>query len=300
MTLQLADKREISREQWLELRRAGIGGSDAAAVLGLNPYASPLSVYMDKVQGARGEQTLAMEVGSCLEPFLRKKFEERMKEEKGCEIHVQEVPCMLGNSHYPFMIANLDGQFTHPELGKCGLELKTTGGFNRSKWEKDHIPRHCYIQVQHYMAVTGLQHFYLGILIGNGIFSIKQVPRDQEIIQTIIKKQEHFWNNHVLARVPPDPSGLECDSGILKEMFPEAQETTVELPHCQEIYHRYKDLKKKEKHLKQEMEHIRQQFMAEMKEAQVARVGGKKITWKVVEKKGYTVPPSAKRVLRIH
>jgi len=59
---------------------------------------------------------------------------------------------MLGSPHHPFMLANLDGQFDHPELGACGLELKTTGEFNRSAWEEE-IPDHCYIQVQHYMAV---------------------------------------------------------------------------------------------------------------------------------------------------
>ena len=154
MMLKLADRREINSEQWRELRRAGIGGSDAAAVLELNPYASPLSVYYDKVAGIQGEQTLAMEVGRELESFLRRKFTEWMMDAEGHKIQVQEVPYILGSPHHPFMLANLDGQFDHPELGACGLELKTTGEFNRSAWEEETIPDHCYIQVQHYMAVA--------------------------------------------------------------------------------------------------------------------------------------------------
>ncbi len=301
MTLKLADRRIINNEQWRELRRAGIGGSDAAAILGLNPYATPLSVYYDKVESRNEEQNLAMEIGIELEPFLCRKFQEWIKCSEGHDIQVNAVPFMLANPDHPFMLANLDGQFEHPALGNCGLELKTTGEFNRRTWENDKVPDHCYIQVQHYMAVTGLQQFYVGVLIGNKIFSATMVPRNQEVIDTLIEELARFWKNHVLEESPPGPSGLECDTHILKEMFPYSKtEFVIELPHCYDMYLRYKDLKEKEKLLKKEIEEIRQHFMSEMQDAEVAHVNGRRITWKVVERKGYTVLPSSSRVLRIN
>ena len=295
----LLDRRDVSEQTWRQQRRDGIGGSDAAAVLGLSPYESALSVYYAKVEGVDKKESLAMEIGRELEPFLRRKFEQWIRDTEGCPVQVEEVPFMLGNPDYPFMFANIDGRFTHPELGLCGLELKSTGEFQRSAWEEDEVPDHCYIQVQHYMAVTGLQHFYIAYLIGNRIFSAKRVPRNDKVIETLVEQLEKFWSGHVLQGVPPAPGGLGCDTEILKQLYPAEEGSTIDLSHCQGYYDRYQELKKQEKELKQEVETIRQHFMAEMKEAQTALVGSKKITWKTVERKGYTVAPSSSRVLRI-
>ncbi len=293
------DVKEMPRETWLEFRRGGIGGSEAAAVMGLHPYDTPLSVYYAKLNGAQKEETLAMEVGKELEPFLRRKFEQWLKENEGWEVDVQESPYMLANPDYPFMFAHIDGQFTHPEHGPCGLEIKTAGEFQRNDWGEDELPDHYYIQVQHYMAVTGLQQFYVAYLIGNRIFNAKPVPRNEEVMQTLVEQLGRFWSEHVLSGVPPAPRGLACDTDILKQLYPKDDGSTIELHRCQDRLHRYKELKKQEKELKMEMDSIRQYFMAEMGDAAEARVGNYKVTYKTVESRGYTVPPSSSRVLRI-
>jgi len=299
--LKLIDKREISEEQWKEFRRAGIGGSDAAAILGLNPYASPLSVYYDKVNGNYQEKSLPMEIGIILEPFLRQQFQNWMEYKEGHDIQVQETPFMLASDEHPFMIANLDGQFEHPELGTCGLELKTTGEFNRPAWEDKKVPDNCYIQVQHYMAVTGLKQFYVAVLVGNKLFHCTLVNRDEEVIDVIKEHLYNFWQNHILKEIPPGPSGLGCDANILTQLYPNSEdEEPVDLSHCYNIYLRYKDLKASEKLIRRETEEIKQKFMSELQTAEVGYVKDKKVTWKRQKRKGYTVEPSVTRVLRIN
>lgn len=299
--VRFADTRQMPREEWLTARRQGIGGSDAAAILGLDPWKSALAVYYEKIDGRQGEDSLAMELGRELEPFLRRKFQQWLQENEGCQADVRQEPFILQHSDYPFLLANIDGWFTHPELGPCGLELKTAGEFQREHWDDDEIPDRYYIQVQHYLAVTGLHNFYIGYLIGNRLFNAKRVPRHETVIGELTRRLQNFWENHILAGVPPAPAGLDCDTDILKKLYPQENgDPAIMLPHMQEQYDAYKTLKKQEKELGLKLESIKQLFMSEMKEAQVALVGRKKITWKTIERKGYTVAPTSYRSLRIY
>ncbi|RJX27165.1 MAG: hypothetical protein C4554_04740 [Dethiobacter sp.] len=296
--LKLADTRQMPREKWLALRRQGMGGSDAAAILGLNPWKSAMSVYYEKVHGSEAPQSLAMELGRELEPFLRRKFAHWLKEQEGFSVTVQEVPFLLQHPDHPILLANLDGCFDHPELGPCGLELKTAGEFMRAAWDAKDIPDTCYIQVQHYMAVTGLAHFYVAYLIGNREFGATRVPRNETMIGELVSRLREFWETYVLRKITPAPAGLACDTEILKGLYPREGGRTISLPDCQDKYDAYKALKQEEKRLQLELEAIRQHFMAAMGEADTALVGRHKVTWKTVERRGYTVAPSSYRQLR--
>ena len=298
--LKLSDTRLIPRDKWLEMRRQGIGGSDAAAILGLNPWKSALSVYYEKAHGTETPESLAMELGRELEPFLRRKFARWLKEQEGFSVAVQEVPFMLQHPDHPILLANLDGCFEHPELGPCGLELKTAGEFMRAAWDGDDIPDPCYIQVQHYMAVTGLGHFYVAYLIGNREFGAARVPRNETVIGELVPRLREFWETYVLGKITPAPAGLACDTEILKGLYPREEGYTISLPDYQDKYDTYKALKQDEKRIQLELEAIRQHFMAAMGEAQTALVGRHKVTWKTVERRGYTVAPSSYRQLRIN
>ena len=300
LAVKLADTRQMPREKWLELRRQGIGGSDAAAILGLNPYKSPLSVYYEKVHNTVKEESMAMELGRELEPFLRRRFTRWLKEQEGFSVSVQEVPFMLQHPVHPILLANLDGRFEHPGLGPCGLELKTAGEFMRAAWDTDDIPDSCYIQVQHYMAVTGLEYFYVAFLIGNREFGAVRVPRNETVIMDMIQRLIKFWKSYVLPKVTPAPAGLACDTQILTGLYPREGGSTISLPGCQAQYDAYKALKQEEKRIQLELEAIRQHFMASMADAETALVGRGKVTWKTVERRGYTVAPSSYRQMRFY
>ena len=112
----------MTREEWLEERRKRIGGSDAAGILGLNPYSSPLAVYMDK-KGLTPERedNLAMELGRELEEFVAKKFEAATGKK------VRRKNAIVINPRYPFAHANLDRVVVGED---AILECKTTSELN--------------------------------------------------------------------------------------------------------------------------------------------------------------------------
>jgi len=161
----------MNRAEWLNLRRSGIGGSDAGAIMGLNKYATLLSVYLAKKEMTQFSGNAATEWGNLLEEPVRQKT----REEFGCPI--ETVPGMFTSKERPFMNANLDGLIYFAEereiggtkvQGLCGHEIKTsrTGdGFT-----DDEIPDSYYAQAQHYMAVTGLEMFVLTLFFTSSAF----------------------------------------------------------------------------------------------------------------------------------
>ena len=209
-----------SRKKWLELRRTGIGGSDAGAIMGLNKYATPLSVYLDKKGLSRFEGNAATEWGNILEDPIRQKA----RGELG--IQIEAVPGMFTSVKHPFMNANLDGLVLvegEREIagsvvsGLGGHEIKTsrTGdGFT-----EDEIPDSYYCQVQHYMAVTGLPYFILTVYIMDRYEGRHYViPRNDKFIEQLVKAEEDFWNDNILANNPPAPTGNESEADLVKSL----------------------------------------------------------------------------------
>jgi len=182
------------RANWLERRRQGIGGSDAAAAIGLSPYRTPYDVYLEK----RGEiepedlsDNLAVQCGIELEDFVARKY---MKE-TGNEI--EHVPEMLVHPEHTFMLANLDRRV----VGKPrGVECKTASPLqakNDDLWGKpgsDQIPQQYIFQCMHYMAITGLEAFDVPVLFLGAEFRVYTVRRNEPFIARLIESESAFWN----------------------------------------------------------------------------------------------------------
>lgn len=200
----------MSRDKWLEARRAGIGGSDAGAIMGLSKYDSALSVFLKKRYPVERKATKATDWGNVLEDAIRVKTSEELG------LQIEPCPSMLTNIVHPFMIANLDGLFIKD--GKlCGFEAKTTtrgDGFG-----DEEIPDSYYCQVQHYMAVTGLSEFLLTcFFLGSKTAVHYPVKRDEEFIARLIDAESEFWTEHVKADVAPAPRGLDSEDELLDEL----------------------------------------------------------------------------------
>src|SRR5690606_17643309 len=86
------------------------------------------------------------------------------------------------------------------------------------------------VQVQHYMAVTGAKAWWLAVLIGGQRFVHKRIERDDELIQQLIEIERDFWENHVLANVPPELDGSPASTELVKRMYPQATLPTIDLP----------------------------------------------------------------------
>lgn len=170
-------------------RIKGIGGSEAAAVLGLSKWKTPYQVYLDKL-GLSGEResTPAMEWGSRLEPVIRQKYED----ETGRIVRwpVGDEYGHAQSAEYPFMLATLDGI---TDDGR-GLEIKTAR--SAAEWGDegtDEIPQEYVLQCQHYMVVADLRVFDLAVLFAGNDFRIYEVPEDRELQEMMIEGERQFW-----------------------------------------------------------------------------------------------------------
>lgn len=177
-----------------ELRAKGIGGSEAAAVMGLSPWKTPYQVWQDKrgLSGTR-EETQAMKWGTILEPVIRQQY----AEETG---RIVRLPGHLVDEEYPFMLATVDG-ISEDRV----LEVKTSRGM--SEWGEpgtDEIPMVYLIQVQQYMRVTKLSLADIAVLIGGSDFRIYTVEEDKELQEMIIEREMAFWKL-VQDNTPPEP-----------------------------------------------------------------------------------------------
>ena len=224
----LTDTSAMSRSEWLKLRTSGIGGSDAGAIMGLNKYATPLSVYFAKKDLTANESSKAAEWGNILEDPIRQKA----REELGIEI--ETVPGMFTSKEYDFMNANFDGLvFVEGEKEIAGSVVSGLGGHEIKTsrtgegFTTDEIPDSYYAQVQHYMAVTGLTFFVLTVFIFDQYTGRHYViPRNDEFIHRLIEGERRFWNDFVLTNVMPAPTGNENELDLVKAL-PMAAEITL-------------------------------------------------------------------------
>lgn len=201
-----------SNEEWREERRKGIGGSDVAAIMGLSAYKSPFQVYVEKTEGLSDDISDKPSVywGNVLEPVVADEYARRHPE---TEVIVPDF--MLRSKDRPWAQASLDRVIVDPELGTGVLEIKTAGFMRSCDWD-EYVPIYYLTQVAHYMSVTGCGFADVAVLIGGQDYREFRVMRDQDDIETVNRAVDRFWEDNVLARVPPSigPS----DSGTIFSM----------------------------------------------------------------------------------
>ena len=209
MTRVLVSTKELDREEWLEQRRQGIGGSDAAKVLGVSRWGGPLSVYLEKkglyIPDDPGEPAYW---GTVLEDVVAREFEKRSG------LRVQRQNKIFTHPDYPWMLANIDRRIVGQ---KKGLECKTASNFMGDEWEGDELPDAHYIQIQHYMAVMGWEACWVACLIGGQRYVQKEVQRNPGLINTIIEKEREFWEEHFLKDVPPPVTPFDNPNSLWPE-----------------------------------------------------------------------------------
>lgn len=269
-----ADTRDMSREEWLKLRREGIGGSEASAILGLNPYSSPLRVYMDKVAegNVEDESNEAMRQGVDLEQYVADRF---------CEdtgLKVKKRNQILQSIEYPWMRANIDRQIVGMN---AGLECKTTSAYSKFKFDEGEINPHYYWQAIHYMAVTGADKWYVAVLVLGKSFHVFEIIRDDEAIMTLIGAEQTFWDEHVMKKVPPLPTGSEADGEALAAMYAaeETDDEIVSLDGMEDLLN-LRDLKVQQRDaLQDEIDEMDQQIKATMGNHQTGMSTGWTVRW---------------------
>ncbi|HOJ03313.1 MAG TPA: YqaJ viral recombinase family protein [Bacteroidota bacterium] len=213
--VRLANTDELNEEQWLEIRRTGIGGSDIAAIAGINPWKSPFSVYWDKIEGAVQEVNEKMRWGQVLEDAIAREYALRE------DLNINRVRAVLQHPENPIAIGNIDRLVIVPNGENRILEIKNVGEFQRKKWEFGQIPEIYVLQVQWYLYVTGLRHATIAALIGGQELVSHEIERNDSIIDSCVHIAREFWTM-VENRTPPDPDGSDSSREILSVMYPEA------------------------------------------------------------------------------
>ena len=221
----LVNTKDLSREDWLQVRKQGIGSSDAAAACGIHPYLSMLELWMIKTGRMTSDIDESLEGysplywGNTLEPMVAKYYQEHTGNK------VRRVNAILQHPEQPFMLANLDYAITGSgEVQILGsgevqiLECKTAGEHGAKLW-KHGVPLYVTCQVQHQLAVTGKQAAHICVLLCGHEAKIYKVERDERLIASIIEDERLFWQ-YVQTDTPPTPDHSESAARALKQLYP--------------------------------------------------------------------------------
>ena len=258
--------------EWLQLRKTGIGGSDAGAVAGLNPYSNPMKVYLDKTSEETEEVcSEAIRCGKDLEQYVAERFCEATGKK------VRKSNFMYRSIEYPFMLADVDRLIVGED---AGLECKTCNAFGYKKWESGAIPEHYILQCYHYMAVTGKRTWYIACLIMGSEFVYRKLVWDDGIISGLIRTEQDFWVGNVMAGIMPDPDGSGACNDVLKKCFPKAAiGCETELGHLESELERRDEIVRQISELQTEQNRIEQEIKLAMGESERADCGRYRVTW---------------------
>lgn len=277
--------KNISRNDWLQMRKTGIGGSDAGAVCGLNPYSSAMNVFYDKTSEELSDfDNEAMRQGRDLEEYVARRF----MEQTGKRVYRSNK--MYRSTAHPFMLADIDRLISGEN---AGLECKTVSPYMADKWIGNEIPPHYMIQCHHYMAVTGKEAWYIAaVILGQG-FLYRKILRDESLIQNLTSIEEQFWKNHVLTGKMPDPDGSKACDEVLAQYFKTAASgSSIPLIGFDEKLKRREELSCLIQKLEREQKQIDQEVKAYMKDCETASSERYRVSWSQIE----TVRLDTKRI----
>lgn len=209
---------KLTESEWQSLRqtfvdRGMVGGSDAGTLLGLNKYKSPINMFYQSLGLSQlpNKMNGAMLHGKQLEDYVAKCWQYYDGTEEGWVENTlqnnkiktyKKVKAIIENPKYPALFANIDGQVTkHPIYGKKKgiLEIKTISGYSSDSYEAG-IPPSYYVQVQHYMLVTGFKYGEICYLKDGRDLGVVTFEEDKELQERILHEANKFNANILHAK----------------------------------------------------------------------------------------------------
>jgi len=227
--LRLVSTKDLSRESWLEVRKRGIGSSDAAAAVGLNPYQSMLELWLVKTGRDEGlpkidpkDETSPMYWGSLLEPIVAAHYTKRT----GNRVRRINAVLQHPDPDKTWMLANLDYAVSGAPDVQI-LECKTAGEFGSRLW-KEGVPEYVQLQVQHQLAVTNKQAADVCVLICGQEIRVHRIERDDALISRLSELERKFWH-YVETDTPPPADGSDSAAMALQCLYPHDSGSTLDL-----------------------------------------------------------------------
>lgn len=265
----------LEKKEWLKYRKQGIGGSDAGAVCGVNPYRTAMEVYFDKISEEIEEiDNEAMRQGREFEDYVARRFAEATGKK------VRRANAMFYHEKFPFMFADVDRMVVGEN---AGLECKTASPYMAEKWKDGQIPMSYYIQCLHYMAVCNTQAWYIAVLIYGREFKYYRIERDEQMIADLIRIEKDFWENHVLKHQMPAPDGSKISDSVIAEYYKQSVAETIPLTGFNEKLKRRQELLEIIGRMDTEKKQIEQELKLYLGEAEIAENEQYRVSWKAVE-----------------
>lgn len=261
----------MSREEWLQHRRNSIGGSDAAAIVGMNPWSSPYSVWADKLgKLPEKEDTEPMRLGRDLEDYVAKRFTEATGKK------VRRENAIITNPDFPFAHANVDRMVVGED---AGLECKTTRTLNVKPFKNGEFPEQYYAQCVHYMMVTGAAKWYLAVLVLGEGFYWYCIARDDAEITALACAEGDFWKC-VKEKTPPLTDGDKATTEALSVIYADSNPgESVSLMGYDQALREYLALAVQIRRLKAQQDEAANSVKAFMGEAEKGSSDTYKVSW---------------------
>ena len=274
--LRLVGTKQLPREDWLAVRKQGIGSSDAAAAVGLNPYKSQLELWLEKT----GRDTSLPKLdpqdeespaywGNILEPIVATHYTRR----SGHRVRRVNAVLQHPDPKLTWMLANIDREVIGaPEVQI--LECKTAG-INGARLWKEGVPEYVQLQVMHQLAVTGKQAADVAVLLGGQHLEIHRIERDESLIARLIDLERLFWD-YVVSDTPPPADGTASAEAALRCLYPEDNGRTLDFSQHTELATTYLELKAVRQSIAQhetreaQLKQVLQQAMGEATRAEFA------------------------------
>lgn len=238
--LRLVETKQLSRADWLSVRRTGIGGSDAAAAVGLSPYKSQLELWLEKTgrdaelpKPDPNDTTEPVYWGTLLEPIVAAAYTQQTGN------RVRKINAVLQHPTIPFMLANLDREVVGVPNVQI-LECKTAGEFGARHWQ-DGVPEYVQLQVQHQLAVTGKRAADVAVLLCGQQLAVHRMERDDDLIARLIPLEAQFWH-YVETDTPPPGDGSESADRALRCLYPRDSGGTVDFSDDRQLSAAFADL----------------------------------------------------------
>ncbi len=281
--LRLVSTKKLERDEWLNIRKKGIGSSDAAAAVGLNPYKSQLELWMEKTgrdaelpQLDPSDDTSPAFWGTILEPIVASHYTNKT----GNRVRRINAVLQHPDPELSWMLANIDREVIGVEDVQI-LECKTAG-INGSRLWKEGVPEYVQLQVMHQLAVTGKQAADVAVLLGGQHLEIYRIERNETMIAQLIELERQFWN-YVETDTPPPADGSASADTALRCLFPQDHGETVDFTVDEELTAAYETLKQvRETISEQEKQEsaLKQKIQQAMGDASRAVFASGAVTWK--------------------
>ncbi|RRK32248.1 endonuclease [Schaedlerella arabinosiphila] len=264
----------LDKKEWLKYRKKGIGGSDAGAVCGLNPYRTAMQVYSDKTSDTIEEiDNEAMRQGREFEDYVARRFTE------ATEKKVRRANSMFYSEAHPFMLADVDRMIVGEN---AGLECKTASPFMAEHWKDGKIPLSYQIQCYHYMTVCNADAWYIAVLIYGREFKYYKLERDESMLADLVRIEQDFWENHVQKRILPEPDGSKLADSVIAEYYKNSVAEILPLKGFDDKLRRRQELKEDMEQMEREKKKIEQELKLYLGEAEQAENEQYRVSWKSV------------------